>query len=243
MFGYVFRRSLKREVKEWWVLFRKDSNEALWCLHNIALRCINLTDGMKEQAHRAAALKLSVEKAPSPTQGHASWALCFNLHVCAEMAEIIHHFSKQLLQPNWLFQQGCNNQPWAFIHMHSAPHSSHHHQASSYVLLVGEVCEDCVEQSGLTALPVSHSHFQWKQALDSLWRCLCLRLCVKTERIMQNASMCLFVCACVFKSGWRPRNRWTECLSKRGANRLHFKETMPKPEPQAHAFLKCARNI
>lgn len=111
MFGYVFRKSLKSEVKERRrVLFRTDSNEALWC-NNIALYCINLTDGMKEQAHRAAALKVSVEKAPSPTQGNASWAICFTLHVRAGMVGIIHHFSKQLLQPNWLFQQGYNNPP------------------------------------------------------------------------------------------------------------------------------------
>lgn len=74
VFGYMFKIIYKERSEHnarRRVLFIKDRIDARWCLHSIALHCINLTDGMKELAHRAAALKLSVEKAPSPTQGHA----------------------------------------------------------------------------------------------------------------------------------------------------------------------------
>lgn len=107
-------------------------------MHSIALRCINLTDGMKEQAHRAATLKLCVEKAPSPTQGHASWALCLP-SVCVWMAGIMHHFSKHSSGQTGSFSKGITTSH-ELSYMHTASHSSQHHQASLYVFWVGEVC-------------------------------------------------------------------------------------------------------
>lgn len=60
---------------------------------------------------------------------------------------------------------------------------------------------------------------------------------------MQNARVCACVCVCSRVDGALGTDEQNASPRGGGANRLHFKETMPKPEPRAQALLKRARNI